>query len=75
MESKCSPLQLSYSLRDLGIATEVQCITHVGNEWADEEAKKATGWGSRMVSGKLTEEDTNDHSPAIGHSNKSGFRQ
>ncbi len=56
------------ALRELGVTIELHWIpAHIdipGNEWADNEAKKATGWREREVHGKRTAGvDTNDTAP------------
>ncbi len=58
-------VQTINTLRSLGVAIELHWIpAHInidGNEWADNEAKKATGWREREVHGKKTAGvDTNE---------------
>ena len=55
------------ALREQGISTELHWIlAHVGipgNEGADVEAKKATGWRTRLVHGNIVERNTDETAP------------
>lgn len=60
-------VQMINALRDQGISTELHWIpAHIGiagNEWADVEAKKATGWRTKTVHGRVLGRDTNETAP------------
>ena len=62
-------VQMINALREQGISTELHWIpAHIGiagNEWADAEAKKATGWRTKTIHGRVLERDTNETAPSL----------